>query len=46
MANHTESAPTAVVAPPRQGRGEAELSVEGLWKVFGARRPMSRATRA
>jgi glycine betaine/proline transport system ATP-binding protein len=35
VAIHTESAPTAVVAPPTPGRDDAELSVEGLWKVFG-----------
>ena len=37
MAIHTESAPTAVVSPPSPGRGDAELSVEGLWKVFGTK---------
>jgi glycine betaine/proline transport system ATP-binding protein len=36
VAIHTESAP-AVVAPPSPGRGDAELSVEGLWKVFGTK---------
>jgi len=35
VAIHTESAPTTVVAPPSPGRDDAELSVEGLWKVFG-----------
>ena len=37
MAIHTESAPTAVVAPPTPRRSDAELSVDGLWKVFGAK---------
>ena len=37
MAIHTESAPTAVVAPPTPRRSDAELSVNGLWKVFGAK---------
>jgi glycine betaine/proline transport system ATP-binding protein len=37
VAIHTESAPTAVVAPPSPGRSDAELSVEGLWKVFGTK---------
>ena len=37
MAIHTESAPTAVAAPPTPSRSDAELSVEGLWKVFGAK---------
>jgi len=37
VAIHTESAPTAVVAPPTPERSDAELSVEGLWKVFGAK---------
>ena len=37
MAIHTESAPTAVASPPNPDRGETELSVEGLWKIFGAK---------
>jgi glycine betaine/proline transport system ATP-binding protein len=37
VAIHTEAAPTATVAPRSPGRGDAELSVEGLWKVFGAK---------
>jgi glycine betaine/proline transport system ATP-binding protein len=37
VAIHTESAPKAAVAPPTPGRGDAELSVQGLWKVFGAK---------
>ena len=37
MAIHTENATTAVVDPPIPERGDAELSVEGLWKVFGVK---------
>jgi len=37
VAIHTENASTAVVAPPIPKRSDAELSVEGLWKVFGAK---------
>jgi len=37
VAIHTESAPTAVASPPNPDRGETELSVEGLWKIFGAK---------
>ena len=37
MATPTQSAPTAVVAPPTPDRSDSELSVQGLWKVFGAK---------
>ena len=35
MATPTQSAATAVAAEPAPARGSAELSVQGLWKVFG-----------
>ena len=37
MATPTQSAPTEVVAAPTPDRGEKELSVRDLWKVFGAK---------
>jgi glycine betaine/proline transport system ATP-binding protein len=35
VAIHTEDAPTAVDAPQAPTHDDAELSVQGLWKVFG-----------